>query len=260
MNTKLSVIIIAKNEEQRLPRCLESVAFADEVIVLDGGSTDRTVEVAQARGARLEVCTSWNGFGPQKNRALDMATQDWVLSLDADEEVTPELADEIRATLRSPTFDCYAVPRLSEFCGRFLRHSGWYPDYVARLFKRGTARFSDDLVHERLMPVGPIGRLRHPLLHRGYRDASDNLRKIDRYSTAWAEQEATRGRRTSFAAAPLHGLAAFVKTYIFRLGFLDGAAGLAVAISSAEVAYYKYLKLWSARNDTPNRLDTSIRN
>jgi len=255
MNTNLSVIIITKNEEQRLPRCLEGVAFADEVIVLDGGSTDRTVEVAQARGARLEVCTSWNGFGPQKNRALDIATQDWVLSLDADEEVTPELADEIRATLRSPTFDCYAVPRLSEFCGRFLRHSGWYPDYVARLFKRGTARFSDDLVHERLTPFGPIGRLRSPLLHRGYRGPSENLQKVDRYSTAWAEQALAAGRHADFAAAPLHGLAAFMKTYILRLGFLDGVAGLAVAISSAEVAYYKYFKLWLARSNTPDRRD-----
>ena len=258
MNTKLSVIIIAKNEDQRLPRCLESVAFADEVIVLDGGSTDQTVEIAEGEGALVEVCTSWKGFGPQKNRALDMATQDWVLSLDADEEVTPELADEIRATLRSPAFDCYAIPRLSEFCGRFLRHSGWYPDYVARLFKQGTARFSDDLVHERLMPIGPVGRLQRPILHRGYRSASDNLRKIDHYSTAWAEQALANGRRAGFAAAPLHGLAAFVKTYIFRLGFLDGAAGLAVAISSAEVAYYKYFKLWSGRNDTPDRLGAQI--
>jgi glycosyltransferase involved in cell wall biosynthesis len=246
MNTKLSVVIIAKNEEQRLPRCLESVAFADEVIVLDGGSTDRTVEVARANGARVETSPDWNGFGRQKNRALDLATKTWVLSLDADEELTSELVAEIRATLRGPTYDCYAVPRLSEFCGRFLRHSGWYPDYVARLFKRGTARFSGDLVHERLIPNGPIGRLRHPLLHRGYRGPSDTLQKIDRYSSAWSEQAFASGRRAGFAAAPLHAVAAFVKAYIIRLGFLDGAPGLAVAISGAEVAYYKYLKLWAA--------------
>ena len=247
MNSKLSVIIIAKNEEQKLPRCLESVAFADEVIVLDGGSTDRTVEVAQAEGSRVEVFATWNGFGPQKNRVLAMATGDWVLSLDADEEVTPALAAEIRETLRQPVFDCYAIPRLSEFCGRFLRHSGWYPDYVARLFEKGTASFSEDLVHERLVTRGPVGRLKQSLIHRGYRGASDTLQKIDRYSTAWAEQALAAGRRAGFAAAPLHGLTAFMKTYIFRLGFLDGAAGLAVAVSSAEVAYYKYFKLWSAR-------------
>jgi glycosyltransferase involved in cell wall biosynthesis len=251
----LSVIVIAKNEEQRLPRCLGSAAFADEIIVLDGGSTDRTVEIAKSQGARVEVSNDWQGFGPQKNRALSMATKDWVLSLDADEEVPSELAAEIREKLHSPACDCYEVPRLSEFCGRFLRHSGWYPDYVARLFKRGTARFSDDLVHERLVPGGGVGRLRQPLIHRGYRGASDTLRKIDRYSTAWAEQALAAGRRANFASAPLHGLTAFIKTYLIRRGFLDGQAGFAVAISSAEVTYYKYFKLWSARRNTPDRGD-----
>ena len=241
----LAVIVIAKNEERRLARCLESVAFADELVVLDGGSTDRTAEIGQSKGARVEISTTWSGFGPQKNHVLGLATGDWVLSLDADEEVTPELAIEIRETIQNPAVDCYEIPRLSEFCGRFLRHSGWYPDYVARLFKRGTAKFSDDLVHERLIPTGAVGRLKHPLIHRGYGGPSDTLRKIDTYSTAWAEQAVAAGHRAGFAAAPLHGLAAFVKTYIFRRGFLDGAPGLAVAISSAEVAYYKYFKLWS---------------
>lgn len=255
MKPKLSVIIIAENEELRLPRCLKSLAFADEVVVLDGGSTDRTVEVARAGGARVEISATWSGFGPQKNRVLALATGDWVLSLDADEEVTPELAAEIGETLRDPAFDCYEIPRLSEFSGRFLRHSGWYPDYVVRLFQRGTAKFSDDLVHERLVPRGPVGRLKQPLVHRGYRGPSDTLQKIDRYSTAWAEQALASGRRVGFTAAPLHGLAAFMKTYILRLGLLDGAAGFAVAISSAEVAYYKYFKLWSARSNTPDRRD-----
>jgi glycosyltransferase involved in cell wall biosynthesis len=244
---RLAVIVITKNEERRLARCLESVAFADELVVLDGGSTDRTAEIGQSRGARVEISTTWSGFGPQKNRVLGLATGDWVLSLDADEEVTPELAAEIRETLQNPAVECYEIPRLSEFCGRFLRHSGWYPDYVARLFKRGTAKFSDDLVHERLIPKGAVGRLKHPLIHRGYGGPSNTLRKIDTYSTAWAEQALAAGRRAGFAAAPLHGLAAFVKTYIFRRGFLDGIAGIAVAVSSAEVAYYKYFKLWWAR-------------
>jgi glycosyltransferase involved in cell wall biosynthesis len=251
----LSVIVITKNEEQRLARCLESVAFADEIVVLDGGSTDRTVEIGQAKGARVEISTTWNGFGTQKNRVLALATGDWVLSLDADEEVTPELAAEIRETIQNPAVGCYEIPRLSEFCGRFMRHSGWYPDYVARLFMRGTARFSDDLVHERLLPQSAVGRLKHPLIHRGYGGPSDTLRKIDTYSTSWAEQAVAAGHRAGFAAAPLHGLAAFVKTYIFRHGFLDGAAGLAVAISSAEVAYYKYFKLWLARHADTKQQD-----
>ncbi len=179
---------------------------------------------------------------------MALATGDWVLSLDADEEVTLESAAEIGEALRNPEADCYEIPRLSEFCGRFLRHSGWYPDYVARLFKRGAAKFSDDMVHERLVPRGAVGRLKQPLIHRGYRGASEALRKIDQYSTAWAQQALAAGRQAGFAAAPLHGLAAFVKTYIFRRGFLDGVSGFAVAVSSAEVAYYKYFKLWSARH------------
>ena len=242
----LSVVIIAKNEEQRLPACLACVSFADEIVVLDGGSTDRTAEIARSMGAKVEMAESWNGFGEQKNRALSLATQDWVLSLDADEEVSPELQAEIRAAMYSPQSDCYAIPRLSEFCGRFLRHSGWYPDYVERLFKRGTACFSDDLVHERLVPNGSMAKLRHPLIHRGYRGPSETLQKVDRYSSAWAEQAMAAGRRAHFCSAPMHGLAAFLKTYLLRLGFLDGRPGLAVAISSAEVAYYKYLKLWFA--------------
>jgi len=242
----LSVIIITKNEEQRLPACLASVAFADEIIVLDGGSTDRTREIAASVGARVELSDAWKGFGIQKNRALSLATQDWVLSLDADETVSSELQTEIQAALEKPQSDCYAIPRLSEFCGRFLRHSGWYPDYVERLFKRGTAQFSDDLVHERLVPHGPVAKLQHPLIHRGYRGPSETLQKVDRYSSAWAEQAKAAGKSARFWSAPAHGLAAFSKTYILRLGFLDGRAGFAVAISSAEVAYYKYLKLWYA--------------
>lgn len=249
----LSVIIIAKNEEQRLPSCLASVAFADEIIVLDGGSTDRTAEIARTMGAKVEVSSSWDGFGPQKNRALALATQDWVLSLDADEEVTAELKAEIQDTIRAPQSDCYAIPRLSEFCGRFLRHSGWYPDYVERLFKRGTARFSDDLVHERLIPNGSVAKMRHPLIHRGYLGPSETLQKIDRYSSAWAEQARASGKRAQFCSAPMHGLAAFLKTYVFRLGFLDSRAGFAVAVSSAEVAYYKYLKLWTATHATESK-------
>lgn len=242
----LSVVIIAKNEEQHLPACLASASFADEIVVLDGGSTDRTAEIARSMGAKVDTVDLWNGFGPQKNRALALATQDWVLSLDADEEVSPELQAEIGAAMRAPKADCYAIPRLSEFCGRFLRHSGWYPDYVLRLFKRGTARFSDALVHERLIPDGAVAKLRYPLTHRGYRGPSETLQKVDRYSSAWAEQALAAGKKANFCSAPMHGIAAFLKTYLLRLGILDGRAGLAVAISSAEVAYYKYLKLWSA--------------
>ena len=149
---KLSVIIITKNEAANIAKCLKSVDFADEFIVVDSGSTDGTVELARALGARVEVTSDWPGFGPQKNRAVDLATGDWVLSIDADELVTPELAREIQETLKAPRGDVYEMPRLSNFCGRDIRHSGWWPDYVVRLFKRGTARFNDAYVHERVVP------------------------------------------------------------------------------------------------------------
>src|SRR5690606_67187 len=151
---QLSVIIITHNEAQNIAECLDSVPFADEWIVLDSGSTDGTQAIARGRGARVEVSEGWPGFGPQKNAALDLAGGDWVLSLDADERVTPELAQEIQAVIANPQgLDAYDIPRLSSFCGKFLRH-GWYPDRVLRLFRRGQARFSDDHVHERVLAAG----------------------------------------------------------------------------------------------------------
>src|SRR5690606_33239293 len=162
---RLSVIIITRNEAANIEACLQSVGFADECIVLDSGSTDDTVALAAAFGARVETTADWPGFGPQKNRALDLATGDWVLSLDADERVTPELAQEIQAVLREADFEAYDMPRLSSFCGRFMRHSGWWPDRVVRLFRRGAARFTDAAVHERVDARGPIGHLQPHLLH-----------------------------------------------------------------------------------------------
>jgi hypothetical protein len=158
--------------------------------------------------------------------------------------VTPELAQDIRTALQSGEAAAYEMPRLSWYCGRFMRHSGWRPDFVLRLFKRGQARFSDDWVHERIVTTQPIQRLQHDLLHYSYRDFSQVLAKTEAYSSASARQAFARGKRASFAAALGHGLWAFVRTYVFRAGFLDGAHGLALAISNAETSYYKYLKLW----------------
>jgi len=153
----ISVVIITKNEEANIERCLRSVDWADEIIVLDSGSTDRTVEISQELGARVSVTADWPGFGPQKNRALEQATGDWVLSLDADEWVTPDLREEILNVISGPEGAVgFRVPRLSSFCGRFMRHSGWWPDYVTRLFRRGAAKFSDDVVHERVIAEGKV--------------------------------------------------------------------------------------------------------
>ncbi len=240
----LSVIVITRNEEDMIGRCLASVAWADEIIVLDSGSTDRTVALCRQSGARV-VETDWPGYGPQKNRALDHATGTWVLSLDADEYLTQEAQAEIQAVLApGPKTDAFRMPRLSSYCGRFMHHGGWYPDYVTRLFRRGRARFSDDLVHERLLVSGPVETLREPLRHETYRDLEEVLRKVDDYSSAGAAMAAQSGQRGGVALALAHGLWSFVRTYFIRKGWLDGAEGLMLAISNAETAYYKYMKLW----------------
>ena len=183
-NTTLGVAIITKNAALRLGQCLDSVAFADEIVVLDSGSTDATLDIARTHGARVLQTPDWPGFGPQKNRALDALATDWVLSIDADEVVSPELAASMRAAIAAPQADVYAVDRLSSFCGAWIRHSGWYPDWIPRLFRRGKARFSDDLVHERLVFEASAQRLAGKLLHYSYEDFDAVLRKLDAYSGA----------------------------------------------------------------------------
>lgn len=247
---KLSVIVITHNEEQALPRCLESVRFADECIVVDSGSTDRTASIAREFGARVVVTGDWPGFGPQKNRALDLATGDWVLSLDADEWVEPPLAEEIRACIgRGDGPDAWELPRSSSFCGREMRHSGWWPDYILRLFRRGRARFSDDIVHERVVAAGAVGRLTQPLRHESFVDLHEVVDKMNRYSTAGAEMRVARGKGGTVSGAVLHGLWAFVRTYVLRAGFLDGREGFVLAVANAEGTYYRYLKAWLACRD-----------
>lgn len=244
MKPTLSVILITKNEAERLPRCLESVReIADEVIVLDSGSTDATLEIARRYTAKVFVSPDWPGFGPQKNRALSYATGDWVLSLDADEWLTPELAAEIAAVLKAPTAEVYEIPRLSSFCGRPMRHSGWWPDHVARLFRRGSAGFSDDLVHERLLFSSATLRLKIPLRHETYRNLDEMLVKLNRYSSDGAQNHLRRGKRGGLGQAMGRGAWAFVRTYIIRAGFLDGREGFLLAVANAETTYYRYLKL-----------------
>jgi glycosyltransferase involved in cell wall biosynthesis len=242
----LSAIVITRNEAHNLHDCLQSMqGLVDEIIVVDSQSTDATVAIAQQHRANVSQPADWPGFGPQKNRALDLATCDWVLSIDADERVTPELAAEIKQVLQAAHADvAYKLPRLSSYCGKFIHHSGWQPDYVLRLFKRGTARFSDDLVHERVVTQQPVHALQNHLLHYSYLSFSQVLQKVDAYSSASAKQAYARGKRSSISGAVGHGAWAFFRTYVIRRGFLDGAHGLALAISNAETSYYKYLKMW----------------
>lgn len=240
----LSVTVITKNEAHNIEACLRSVRFADEIIVLDSGSTDNTVEIARSLGASVSTNADWQGFGIQKNRALALATSEWVLSLDADERVPAGLQAEIQAALELAEFDVYAFPRLSSYCGQPIRHSGWYPDRVTRLFRRQAARFSEDLVHEKLLTAHPCGQLHTALQHESFRSLEGVLDKVNRYSTAGAQSLSNKGRKASLGKALGHGLWAFAKTYFLRLGFLDGRMGLVLAISNAEGTYYRYLKLW----------------
>jgi glycosyltransferase involved in cell wall biosynthesis len=250
--TNLSVIIITKNEQHYIKECIQSVAqVANEVIVLDSQSNDQTVDLAQSLGARVCINNDWLGFGVQKNRALSLATGDWVLSIDADERLSHELAQEIKVLLnQEPKYNSYSFKRLSWYCGRLIKFSGWQDDYVIRLFKRGYAVFTNDLVHERLVSSeinkGNLisGQLHSSLMHYSYSDFDQVLGKVNRYSSLWAEQKFKEGKTSSFRNAIFHGLAAFVKTYLLKKGFLDGVHGLALALSNAEGAYYKYLKLW----------------
>ncbi|HXE18030.1 MAG TPA: glycosyltransferase family 2 protein [Castellaniella sp.] len=244
----LSVVIITKNEAAHIVDCLDSVAFADEIIVLDSGSTDATRELARALGARVEVNAEWPGFGLQKNRALDLATGDWVLSLDADERVPPELAEEIQRVLADPAADGYRVARLSNFCGRWMRHSGWWPDHVLRLFRRESGRFSDDVVHEHVDLDGRVATLRGHLLHYPYASLELFIDKINRYSTDAALKAHARGRRTTVLGPFGHGFWTFVRHYVLRRGFLDGWQGLILAGMAATGSFYRYAKLfWLGR-------------
>jgi glycosyltransferase involved in cell wall biosynthesis len=259
--TTLSVILITHNEANNILDCLASVGFADQIIVVDHGSVDNTVELVTSMGAQVLHTADWPGFGVQKNRALDLATCDWVFSIDADERVTPELAEQLKAAINIDIkidsnidnirnknisqHDAYEVPRLTQFCGQWIRHCGWTPDHVLRLFKRGSARFSNDLVHERLVQsTGTCGKLTTPMLHYSYPTPASYWRKLDQYSQAWAKQRHLEGKKTSMLRAAMSGVVAFVRTYFFRLGFLDGALGFAVCTMQAQSAFGKYFTLY----------------
>jgi glycosyltransferase involved in cell wall biosynthesis len=241
---KLSVIIITRNEADNIQACLDSVRFANQWIIVDSGSTDGTQAIARAAGATVIETADWPGFGPQKNRALQAADGEWILSLDADERIPADLQQEILVAMANPAHAAWAVPRLSSFCGHFIRHAGWYPDYIVRLFRRNAARFSDDLVHEQVVVThGSIGKLRQHIVHYSYRDDTAYLRKLEQYSSLGAQQAYAAGKRGGLANALLHALSAFLRSYLFKRGVLDGRAGLMVAISTAESTYHKYFKL-----------------
>ena len=243
----ISVTLIVKNEEQNLAACLGTVKWADEIIVLDAGSNDNTIEIARQYTDKVHVNADWQGYGIQRQRLQAMASCDWVLMLDADERVTPELATEIQSVLVEDDRDTvYAIPRLSWCFGKFIRHSGWYPDYVTRLYAKEKAQYGDQLVHEKLEYQQDMNlvRLKGDLLHYTYRDLEHYLVKSASYAAAWAEQRQAKGKSTSLWQGFIHGLSCFLKMYVFRLGFMDGKQGLLLALLSGHSTFVKYAALW----------------
>jgi glycosyltransferase involved in cell wall biosynthesis len=233
--------VIALNAAAQLPECLASVAFADEVVVVDSGSSDGTAQVASRYGARV-IVKEWLGFGRQKQFAVEQAMHDWVLCLDADERVSPELAASLVRTLDAPDAPVYRMARRNRFLGRWLRHGEGYPDWSARLFDRRQARWSDDAVHEKVLGA-PVGTLGGDLLHESAQDLSSYLEKQNRYTTLAAQELHRRGHRASLVDLAFSPLARFLKYYLLRLGFLDGMPGLVHISIGCMNSFMKYAKL-----------------
>jgi (heptosyl)LPS beta-1,4-glucosyltransferase len=241
---KLTVTVITLNESAHIAAALESVAWADETIVVDSGSTDGTVAIARALATRVEV-REWPGYSAQKDYAAALASHDWILSLDADERVTPELAAEIRALMQGdPPARGYRVPRVTWYLGRWIQSTDWYPDYQLRLYDRRAGGWNGQRVHESVALRGTPGLLTHRLQHYAYRNISHHLATIDRYTTLAAEQWRSGGRRTNLFAACVHADLAFLRNYILRRGFVDGGAGLVVSILNSYYVFLKFVKLW----------------
>jgi len=255
----LSVVLITQNEERNLPHTLESVMplvrdGKGEIIVVDSGSTDRTVEIAQSYGAKVFV-EAWKGFAAQKNSAMTKASMDWVLQLDADEPLEPDLAPEIEVALKaSPAMTGFWIPRKNFFLGRWIRHGGFYPDPKLRLVRRGAGRFEECGAHPTMKVDGPTSRLSHALLHHAYPTLRGYIDHMNSYSSMGAEVAAAKGRRRfSLANIVIRPLLTFIYNYIFRLGFLDGREGLLLHLYHSVYVSWKYAKAWELSPDGPSQ-------
>lgn len=243
----LAAVLIVCNEAQNLDAALQSVQFADEIIVVDSGSRDDTVTIAKRYTDKVYSETDWQGFGVQRQRAQARSSADWIFMIDADERVTPELQTDIKQIVAADDqTKLYAVPRLSWVFGRFIRHSGWYPDYVVRLYPRALAGYGNATVHEKVEYSSALRvcELRSDLIHYTYRDMEHYLVKSAAYAAAWAAQRQQQGRSSSLSQGLLHGAGCFIKMYLIRLGFLDGKQGLLLALLSAHSTFVKYADLW----------------
>jgi glycosyltransferase involved in cell wall biosynthesis len=247
---QLTVTVITYNEAAHIAAALDSVSWADEIIVVDSGSTDATVEIARGKATRV-LTREWRGYSDQKNFAAEQASHDWVLSVDADERVTPALATEIRALLqRGPEARGYRIRRVSYYLGRWIRSTDWFPDYQLRLYDRRAGRWNGMKIHESFRLTGgePL-KLAGELEHYAYRDISHHLQKIDAYTTLMAEQMYDGGRRTNSLALAVHPWFAFVRNYFLRGGFRDGTAGFVISLLNSYYVFLKLAKLWELQRD-----------
>jgi glycosyltransferase involved in cell wall biosynthesis len=244
---KITATVITLNEERNIEAALRSLSWADQIVVIDSCSTDATVELAH-QYADLVLVNSWPGYAAQKNFAAEQAKNDWIFNLDADERVSPELASEIEALKNGsdPQVSGLEMPRLCFYQGRWIRHSGWYPDYKLRLYDRRAASWKGEFVHESVSVRGETGRLRGDLLHYTADSASEHHLRMDRYTTLAAQEALSQGEGVSAASILLSPPVAFIKSYIFKLGFLDGVPGLAIARFAAHYVFLKKLKIWEA--------------
>lgn len=246
MPLALSAVLIARNSEAVLPACLESLRFADEIVVVDSGSTDATLDIARRAGARI-VHQDWLGYGKQKQFAVAQTSNDWVLCVDTDERVSEQLRESILRELQAPRFYAYEMPRRNRFLGRWLKHGEGYPDLSLRLFDRRHANWSDDAIHEKVVTDGPIGRLAGDLLHESEQGLADYLAKQERYTTLQAEALHAHGKRAGLARLLLSPPLRFIKFYFLRLGFLDGIPGLMHILIGCRNSFTKYAKLRALR-------------
>jgi glycosyltransferase involved in cell wall biosynthesis len=247
---KLSVTVITRDESANIAAALESVAWADEIIVVDSESTDDTVAQAKRFTERV-IVRPWAGYAAQKNFAASLASHDWILSLDADERVTPALAGEIRATLAAdPRHGGYRIPRVAFHLGRWIRTTDWYPDDQLRLYDRRAAQWKGAYVHESVAVTGSIGRLRNELQHHPYRDVADHLETIDRYTTLAAREMNAAGRRAGALQIAGHPPFAFLRNYLLRGGFRNGVPGLIISMLNAYYVFLKFSKLWQLQHAT----------
>jgi glycosyltransferase involved in cell wall biosynthesis len=239
---QISATIVTLNEERNVARAIRSLSFADEIVVVDSGSTDRTREIASGLGAKV-IEETWRGYAAQKNYAASCAAHEWILSIDADESVTDKLAQEIQEVKKNgPHADGYAFPRLAQYLGRWIRHSGWYPDRKVRLYHRARAHWVGDYVHESIRVNGTTGQLQGDLLHYTCDSLSQHLRTMDRYTTLAAEEIRARGGEVTWRRLALDPWWTFARTYFWQRGFLDGPEGLAIAWTAALYTFLKYAK------------------